>query len=159
MKYSLYVDFPFGRVLITSNDTVIQRITFVGTKKKLIPFKNYPAVLLEAKLQIEKYFNGVLHQFSLPLDETLGTPFQKKVWSALQKIPYGETWSYLDVAHSIGQEKSCRAVGMANNRNPFVLVVPCHRVINKNGELGGFGSGVDLKSWLLFQEKAFLSGG
>ena len=156
MKYSLYVDFPFGRVLITSNDTVIQRVTFVGIKQRLTIAKKYPPVLLEAKAQIKRYFSGDLHHFSLPLDKTLGSPFQKKVWSALQKIPYGETWSYLDVARFIGQEKSCRAVGMANNRNPFVIVVPCHRVINKNGELGGFGSGVDLKSWLLFQERALL---
>jgi len=156
VKYSLYVDFPFGRLLVTSNDTVIQGVTFVGGKKKLKTTKNFPPVLLEARAQIEKYFLGELRHFSLPLDKNLGSPFQKKVWSALQKIPYGETWSYLDVARFIGQEKSCRAVGMANNRNPFVIVVPCHRVINKNGELGGFGSGVDLKSWLLFQEKALL---
>lgn len=159
-EYSLSVKFLLGRILIISSENFIQEISFIGTDKQLRKMsKQPPSIILKAKLQIEEYFSGNRRHFSLPLDKSKGTPFQKKVWSALQKIPYGETRSYLDIARSIGNEKACRAVGMANNKNPFVLVAPCHRVIQKNGELGGFGAGLELKSWLLFQEKATIGKG
>ena len=78
-----------------------------------------------------------------------GTPFQKKVWNALQNIPYGETRTYKQIAEEIGNPKACRAVGMANNKNPMIIVVPCHRVIGANGKLVGYGGGLEMKRALL----------
>ncbi len=91
--------------------------------------------------------------FDLPL-EPAGTEFQKSVWVALQAIPYGETRSYGDMARQIGNPKACRAVGMANNRNPISIVIPCHRVIGADGSLVGYGGGLDLKQKLLTLEGA-----
>ena len=82
-----------------------------------------------------------------------GTEFQIKVWKALEKIPYGETCTYKDIAESVGIPKGCRAVGMANNRNPIVIVVPCHRVIGMNGSLTGYAGGLEMKEYLLDLEK------
>ncbi len=102
--------------------------------------------------QIKQYLDGKLKRFDLTLD-LRGTPFQKKVWSALGKIPYGATRSYQDVGKSIGHPKACRAVGNANGRNPIPIVLPCHRVIESNGGLGGFGHGIEMKKQLLNFEK------
>ncbi len=99
--------------------------------------------------QLREYFEGLRKEFSLPLDHQQGTPFQQQVWSALRDIPYGETRSYKDIAEAIGIPKACRAVGMANNRNPFSIVVPCHRVVGADGKMVGYGGGVDLKVRLL----------
>ena len=78
-----------------------------------------------------------------------GTEFQQKVWKALKDIPYGKTKSYKDIAAAVGNEKACRAVGMANNRNPISIIIPCHRVIGKNGKLVGYGGGLEIKEYLL----------
>lgn len=91
-------------------------------------------------------------KFDLPVAFT-GTPFQQQVWKELQKIPYGATRSYQDIAVAIGNPKAVRAIGQANHRNPIMIVVPCHRVINKNGSLGGFGGGLEVKKYLLDLEK------
>ncbi|QKN24819.1 methylated-DNA--[protein]-cysteine S-methyltransferase [Caproicibacterium lactatifermentans] len=90
--------------------------------------------------------------FSLPLSPE-GTAFQRDVWEALRKIPYGETRTYGQVAQAVGQPRACRAVGMACHRNPLLIVVPCHRVIGQNGSLTGFGAGLDAKAFLLQMEK------
>ena len=82
-----------------------------------------------------------------------GTPFQQKVWAALQEIPYGETRSYKEIAAMVGNEKACRAVGMANNRNPLPIFIPCHRVVGTNGKLVGYAGGLDVKTFLLELEK------
>ncbi len=105
-----------------------------------------------AKQQLEQYFNGERKQFDLPL-HLIGTPFQTKVWQALCDIPYGETCCYEDIAKAIGCPKGCRAVGLANNKNPIVIIVPCHRVIGKNGSLVGYGLGLAMKEKLLEMEK------
>ncbi|CDE23966.1 methylated-DNA--protein-cysteine methyltransferase [Amedibacillus dolichus CAG:375] len=102
--------------------------------------------------QLQEYFDGLRKEFTLPL-VLEGTAFQKKVWTALCKIPYGETRSYQDIARMIDQPKACRAVGMANNRNPIVIVIPCHRVIGKNKTLVGYGGGLKRKEYLLKLEK------
>jgi methylated-DNA-[protein]-cysteine S-methyltransferase len=102
--------------------------------------------------ELDKYFSGKLHEFSLPLD-LRGTDFQIRCWRALLTIPYGETRSYLDIARAIGHPKACRAVGMANNRNPIAIIVPCHRVIASSGSLCGYGGGLDLKRRLLELEQ------
>jgi len=103
--------------------------------------------------QLCEYFAGRRRDFDLPLAPA-GTPFQQSVWSVLRTIPYGRTWSYLDVANAIGKPAACRAVGAANGANPIPIVVPCHRVIGTNGSLTGFGGGIDVKRRLLALEGA-----
>jgi len=113
-------------------------------------------LLTDAGNQLKDYFDGKRTSFHLPLD-LRGTPFQLKIWSALQKIPYGVTWSYQDLANTIGSPKAVRAVGAANGRNPIPVIVPCHRVIGKNGSLTGFTGGIALKKSLLDLEASFLA--
>ncbi len=99
-----------------------------------------------------RYFSGELQALdSVPVD-TGGTPFQRRVWSALRDIPAGQTRSYSYLARSIGAPKAVRAVGAANGANPVAIVIPCHRVIGANGALVGYGGGLDLKRWLLLHE-------
>ena len=112
-------------------------------------------LLAEAKKQLDEYFQGARQDFSLPL-KMQGTPFQMQVWEALQKIPYGQTRSYGDVAAMIGNPKACRAVGTANRNNHIAIFVPCHRVINMSGSLGGFGGRPQLKRALLRVEGIFI---
>ena len=106
------------------------------------------AVISEAIRQLGEYFDGKRKSFELPL-KPCGTPFQKSVWRALSDIPYGETRAYGDIAKSVGNEKACRAVGMANNKNPIAIVIPCHRVIGADGSLTGYAAGTDIKKFLL----------
>lgn len=101
--------------------------------------------------QLRDYFAGTRREFDLPLAPA-GTEFQRSVWNVLRTIPYGRTWSYLDVANAIGKPSACRAVGAANGANPLPIVVPCHRVIGTNGSLTGFGGGIDVKKRLLALE-------
>jgi len=110
------------------------------------------SLFIEAKSQIQNYFNGKSKKFDLKLNPE-GTDFQKKVWQALQSIPYGETVTYKDIAIKIGNEKASRAVGMANGKNPIPIIVPCHRVIGSNGKLTGYAFGVPLKNKLILLEK------
>lgn len=102
--------------------------------------------------ELLEYFAGERKSFDFPF-ELRGTVFQKKVWQELLKIPYGEIRSYKDIAIAIGNNKACRAVGGANNKNPLLIVVPCHRVVGSNGDLTGYASGLDLKAKLLKLEK------
>ena len=102
--------------------------------------------------QLDEYFEGKRTTFSLPLNPK-GTPFQKRVWSELIKIPYGKTVSYQDIAIKLGNKNLTRAVGGANNKNPIIILIPCHRVIGKNGNLTGFACGVEIKEKLLKLEK------
>ena len=103
--------------------------------------------------QFKLYFNGVLNTFNCKLEISKGTRFQKKVWETLQEIPYGETRSYKSIAKSIGKPKAIRAVGNANGKNPLPIIIPCHRVIQENGTLGGYTGGVYIKKFLLFLER------
>jgi O-6-methylguanine DNA methyltransferase len=107
--------------------------------------------LAEAARQLEEYFSGRRRRFEMPLD-LCGTPFQKRVWAELQRIPYGETWSYARLAGQVGTPKGFRAVGHANGSNPVAIIVPCHRVIGSDGSLGGYTGGLDLKARLLEME-------
>ena len=108
-------------------------------------------LILEAGRQLQAYFDGKLRVFELPL-AMAGTPFQLRVWRELERIPYGETRSYLQLAAAIGAEKAVRAVGAANGANPIPIVVPCHRVIGAGGKLVGYGGGLPLKKRLLALE-------
>jgi len=105
-------------------------------------------LIKECFKQLKEYFEGNRIKFDLPL-ETRGTEFQKKVWDELLKIPYGETKSYKDIAIAIGNEKACRAIGMANNKNHIPIIIPCHRVIGSNGKLVGYAGGLNVKEKLL----------
>ena len=105
-------------------------------------------LIKRAYIQIDEYIKGKRKIFDLPLNPN-GTEFQKKVWKALTEIPYGETTSYKDIAVTLGNEKACRAVGMANNKNPIPIIIPCHRVIGANKKLVGYVGGLDLKKMLL----------
>lgn len=107
----------------------------------------------EASRQLAEYFQGTRSVFNLPLAPE-GTEFQKKVWRALLEIPYGHTASYGEIAARLGKPKASRAVGMANHRNPIIVIIPCHRVIGANGSLVGYGAGIDLKKRLLDLEAA-----
>ena len=104
--------------------------------------------------QLQEYFSGSRKVFDLPL-APVGTDFQMRCWEALLKIPYGETRSYGDIARSVQSPKGFRAVGMANNRNPIAIVIPCHRVIGSDGKLVGFGGGLDIKKFLLDIENRY----
>lgn len=144
-----YLNSPIGFIKITANDEAINEVTFVENEEEDKP----NALTQEAVNQLMEYFEGKRKVFDLPLSP-IGTPFQQAVWKALCSIPYGETRSYGEIAKMIGNPKASRAVGMANNRNPISIIIPCHRVIGASGKLVGYGGGIDKKIYLLNLEKA-----
>lgn len=152
-KYAFY-DFEFGFLKITYTDT---SITFLKRAEN-IDEKNERSELTDIVFfQMQEYLAGKRKSFDFPY-EANGTLFQKKVWNALCNIPYGETCSYKDIAIAIGNPKACRAVGMANNKNPISIVVPCHRVIGANGQLVGYASGLEMKKALINLEARYKNG-
>lgn len=152
-------DSPIGYLCIVENGEGITSIDFVS-KEEYLKVKSADTtetpLLLQAYKELSEYFLGVRKKFTLTLAPS-GTPFQLKVWSALCEIPYGETKSYKQIAERAGNPKACRAVGMANNRNPIPIIIPCHRVIGTNGKLVGYGGGLDIKERLLQLEKNTLN--
>jgi O-6-methylguanine DNA methyltransferase len=125
-------------------------------EQKRVAFHESPGVMCRYQAELEEYFSGARRKFTFPLD-LRGTDFQLACWRALSAIPYGETRTYADIAHAIGKPRAFRAVGMANNRNPIAIVVPCHRVIASDGTLCGYGGGLDIKRRLLELEGALTS--
>jgi O-6-methylguanine DNA methyltransferase len=125
-------------------------------EQKAFKFEDDPCLMQPYVSELEEYFAGKRREFTFPLD-LRGTGFQQACWRALQAIPYGETRTYADIARAVGKPNAFRAVGMANNRNPVAIVVPCHRVIASDGTLCGYGGGLDVKRKLLELEGA-LSG-
>lgn len=124
-------------------------VTALKTVKAGVQPEGAPDALAETVFrQLDEYFAGTRTAFDFPCAPQ-GTPFQQKVWAALCEIPYGETRSYKQIAEAVGKPKACRAVGMANNRNPIIIVIPCHRVIGANGALTGYGGGLEMKRALL----------
>lgn len=122
-------------------------------KNSLSKEKPVETLLLTTITQLEQYFVGERHQFDIALDLSLGTPFQQSVWRALQQIPYGQTISYAQLAQNIGKPTAYRAVANANGKNPFSIIIPCHRVVASDGSLGGYTGGSDKKRLLLKVEK------
>lgn len=120
-------------------------------KLATLEFDPQQPILIETERQLREYFAGTRNEFDLPL-EPAGSEFQKKVWRALQEIPFGQTRSYMDLAKSVGSAKAVRAVGAANGKNPLSIVVPCHRVVGANGALTGFAGGLEVKAKLLALE-------
>ena len=109
-------------------------------------------VIAEAERQLSEYFAGMRTEFELPVVLS-GTTFQKTVWEALRRIPFGETKSYVEIASAIGSPRACRAVGAANGKNPIPIIIPCHRVVGKSGSLVGFAGGLEIKARLLTLER------
>lgn len=140
---------PIGIVRLTEEGGAITRIELSDA----IDASSAPTPLLrEAELQIMAYLEGKRQQLDFPI-RMVGTPFQQRVWRALQQIPYGTTCTYGAIAAEIGNPRASRAVGMACNKNPLLLIVPCHRVVGANGKLTGFAYGTDAKRWLLELER------
>ncbi|MGI6369117.1 MAG: methylated-DNA--[protein]-cysteine S-methyltransferase [Ignavibacteria bacterium] len=143
-----------GTLQICCSDSAITSVNFATKNDNTA--KSFPNDLSEeAILQIREYLEQKRQVFSLPLHFE-GTEFQKSVWRVLQSIPFGETRSYKDIACAIGNSKASRAVGMANNRNPIAIIIPCHRVIGSNGKMVGYAGGLDVKRKLLEIEGIFL---
>jgi methylated-DNA-[protein]-cysteine S-methyltransferase len=153
MSNVFYYETKLGRIGIAESDGRITHLFFNGEHfPEKVHMINETPVLDEAGRQLREYFDGTRRDFDLPLAPA-GTAFMQKVWKALQDIPYGETRSYKEIAAAAGNVKACRAVGMANNRNPISIFIPCHRVIGANGDLVGYGGGLDKKVFLLELEK------
>lgn len=149
---------PLGWMLLEGTDQALSRVEFVDEEPEDSSTTEPDSYVLRAALrQLEDYFDGSLQGFDLPLDPS-GTAFQQRVWEALRSIPYGHTQSYLDIARKLQDEKSVRAVGSANGKNPIAVVVPCHRVIGSNGSLVGYAGGIERKRWLLDWEQQRISG-
>ncbi len=140
-----YYRSPIGILEITGSQQGITSIDFVDDA---IENGGTLPALGECVSQLDEYFGGRRKEFSIALD-LRGTEFQRRVWRELQKIPFGKTVAYLDVAMALGNKASTRAVGRANGQNPIVIVVPCHRVIGSDGSLTGYGGGMWRKRWLL----------
>lgn len=151
MRYSFLYHTPVGQIWIAEEDGAISDVRFEQVKDAQVM---QTPLIRRASEQLSEYFDGQRSTFDLPL-QAAGTVFQKTVWNALCTIAYGETRSYKDVAIAIGNDKACRAVGMANNKNPIAIIVPCHRVVGADGGLVGYGGGLDIKHALLDQEKKY----
>jgi methylated-DNA-[protein]-cysteine S-methyltransferase len=153
--YYYIIESPISLILLAGNEEGLKHLIFLkGEKEFKIPeewLKN-EEFFKETISQLKAYFSGELQFFDLKLAPE-GTEFQKSVWKALCEIPYGETQSYKDIAVSVGKSKAYRAVGLANNRNPIAIIIPCHRVIGSNGKLTGYASGLDVKEFLLGLEQ------
>jgi methylated-DNA-[protein]-cysteine S-methyltransferase len=149
--YYHIVEFPICTILLAGDEEGLKHLIFLKGKEKVeIPdgWIENKEFFRETSRQLEAYFSGKLKSFDIKLAPE-GTEFQKSVWNALCEIPYGETRTYKEIAVSIGNPKAYRAVGLANNRNPIAIIVPCHRVIGADGKLTGYASGLDIKEFLL----------
>ncbi len=148
MFYTIFESKLVGKILLYGDKTELHGLEF---------YKNSPIdknwiederVFQNVIIQLEKYFNKELKSFDIPL-RLSGTPFQKRVYSQLLQIPYGSTISYQELAKRVDNKKASRAVGNANGKNPIAIIIPCHRVISKDGSIGGFSSKIDIKRKLL----------
>ena len=155
MNTFCYFESPIGPLLLTSDGTSLTGI-YMQVSGKAPSTDGWAedatiGPLAETLRQLSEYFSGSRRDFELPM-RLEGTAFQQRVWRELTKIPYGETWSYGELAKRIGNPNASRAVGLANGRNPIPILVPCHRVIGSDGSLTGYGGGLDRKRWLLSHE-------
>lgn len=141
-------DSPIGKLWLSAENGRLVSLSF---NEKTADKEISEPVLNEAVKQLSEYFVGSRRTFSLPL-EPRGTEFQRAVWNELLKIPFGETKTYGEIAAAMGKPKASRAVGMGCNRNPIAIIIPCHRVVGKNGSLTGFAGGLDVKGKLLEHE-------
>lgn len=158
MHFSSY-DSPIGHTLLVASDRGLRELLFDYDRKRLAKARKNAemveadSVLANVRRQLDEYFAGKRHDFTVALD-LQGTDFQLRCWNALLKIPYGETRSYAYQARAVGSPRGFRAVGMANHDNPIAIIVPCHRVITSDHQLGGYGGGLSVKEKLLELEGA-----
>lgn len=159
------LDTPLGSMVAVADESKLHFLEFVEhedfeteiehrrqtTTITIIPGRTHPIAMIEREL--DQYFNRKLKHFSTPLF-LYGTPFQQRVWEELQKIPFGQTRSYADIAQAIGKPSAFRAVAQANGANNLAIIIPCHRVINTSGQMGGYSGGLTRKKWLLDHEKS-----
>lgn len=153
---STFLDSPVGRLMLVADGDGLAAVLWEGDDPRRVRLEatvqdDHP-ILVEAARQLAEYFAGTRRSFTLKLS-FVGTAFQKKVWTALLGIPFGETRSYAEIARQIGAPKATRAVGAANGRNPIPIIAPCHRVIGSSGHLTGFGGGLAVKAALLGLER------
>jgi methylated-DNA-[protein]-cysteine S-methyltransferase len=154
MRYTR-VPTPCGPLLLVIDEQGLRHVDFCHSPKPVViqeQWQQDEAALAPFAEQFAAYFAGHLQRFELPLSAP-GTDFQQQVWQALGRIPYGQTRSYADIALDIGNPKSVRAVGAANGRNPLAIIVPCHRVIGRDGSLTGYAGGLAIKQFLLALEQ------
>ena len=152
MKGLAYYNSPVGELLIESIEDKIVTVNFLKDSKQE---EVLTAIIKQCITELDEYFFKGRKFFTVDLHPE-GTEFQKKVWNELLTIPYGKTISYESLAIRIGNIKSIRAVGLANGQNPIAIIIPCHRVIGKSGDLVGYGGGLEYKEWLLRHEGALL---
>ena len=147
---SYKLETPIGLLYLIASSNALIKICFETENCDLIHRVNTGEnrIIRTAVSQFNEYFSGIRKNFTIPLMPQ-GTAFQKQVWQQLPQIPYGKTISYQELAASIGDKKKARAVGSANSRNPIPVIIPCHRVIRKNGSLGGYSRGIEKKRFLL----------
>lgn len=155
--FHMHMPSPLGEVLLAATDSSLAGVWFVHRQEHMPDSRDWQpapqhALLQTAAQQLTEYFEGVRHDFALPVVPAWGTSFQRTVWQALQRIPYGQTATYGSISRDIGNPKAVRAVGAAIGQNPHSIVVPCHRVLGANGSLTGFAGGLDRKQYLLAHE-------
>ncbi len=164
MFFYTFYDSPLGKISIAGTDKGICKLSLedrtVSPLWERVPdLDNQHREMFPTLIQnLEKYFAGIPTEFNEALDLIDITPFQKRVYNIVRKIPYAETLSYKEVAEKIGSAKNCRACGQALKQNPVLLLIPCHRVIGSKGDLGGFSAGIGIKKKLLELEKTSLRG-
>lgn len=151
MQGRAYYSSPVGEIVIESTDDKINVVGFLrGDKLE----ENHTPATEQCIAELDEYFFKGRKFFNVELDP-IGSDFQKKVWDELLLIPYGKTISYEEESIRVGDIKAIRAVALANGQNPIAIIIPCHRVISKSGDLGGYGGGLENKTWLLLHEGAF----
>lgn len=150
MKYYYSYRTRICQLWICEEDKFITRVSFCKPDETYS--EKETSLIREAARQIDEYMDGERTEFNLPLNPQ-GTPYQKAVWNTLQKVYFGETRTYKQIAEEIGNPQSCRAVGLANNKNPIAIIIPCHRIIGSNGKLTGYAGGLDVKEKLLALER------
>ena len=154
IKNVFYYDTEIGKIGIAEKDNEITDVFFGVSKLKENININETSIIKLTISQIKEYLMGLRTSVDIPINP-IGTKFQLSVWEQLRNIPYGETRSYKQIAKSIGNVKACRAVGLANNRNPVAILVPCHRVIGSDGKLVGYAGGLNIKKFLLDLENSY----
>jgi methylated-DNA-[protein]-cysteine S-methyltransferase len=151
MRALAYYESPLGTLEVVCTEVGISEINFVR-EPRAEPPAELPPMLKECLTQLCEYFEGKRRNFSVKLDLRRGTPFHREVWKLVQAIPYGRTRCYSTIAETLGRPHASRAVGQANGRNPLPIIIPCHRVIGKDGGLTGYAYGLEVKEMLLALE-------
>jgi len=153
MRYTVVAS-PLGDLVVWGDGDTLSGLSFADSQKAAVVDPSWDRAdtsFAEVAAQLRAYFAGERTEFTLKLDPH-GTAFQRRVWDALEKIPFGTTTTYGQIAAELGDPRSTRAVGLANGRNPIAIIIPCHRLIGADGNLTGYGGGMDRKRWLLAHE-------